>query len=158
VKRIPTIVSIVVLLAEIAAAQNKTPIADRWIVAWNSHEAEKVITIFTSDVLYEDVTFGAANHGSVELRKFPGSIVEAVPDAKFALVNSSADRRHGSIEWIFSGADHELYKTGKRFSVRGVSVIDLRGGRISRDLNYYDTASIMRQAGLLPSGKADPAK
>jgi steroid delta-isomerase-like uncharacterized protein len=116
----------VLLVAQMAMAQKKTSIADSWVTAWNSHDADKVTAIFTTDVLYEDVTFGAANHGSAELRKFAASIFDAVPDAKFELVNSSADRTHGSIEWIFSGTDHGLYKTGKRFSVRGVSVIDLR--------------------------------
>ena len=93
-RRVSTIVSIVVLVAQMAAAQKKTPIADSWIAAWNSHDVENVVAIFTTDVLYEDVTFGAANHGSAELRKFAASIFDAVPDAKFELVNSSADRRH----------------------------------------------------------------
>ena len=154
-RRVSTIVSMLVLVAQMAAAQKKTPIADSWIAAWNSHDVEKTIAIFTPDVLFEDVTFGAANHGSAELHKFAASIFDAVPDAKFELVNSSVDRKHGSIEWIFSGTDHGLYKTGKRFSVRGVSVIDLHDGRISRELDYYDAASIMRQVGLLPSDKID---
>jgi hypothetical protein len=58
---------LVVLIAQMAAAQKKTLIVGSWIAAWNSHDAEKVIAIFTSDVLFEDVTFGAANHGSSEL-------------------------------------------------------------------------------------------
>jgi steroid delta-isomerase-like uncharacterized protein len=131
-----------------------TSIAHGWIAAWNSHDAEQVVAIFTTNVLYEDVTFSAVNHGPKELRKFAASIFEAVPDVKFELVNSSIDREHGRIEWIFSGTDHGLYKTGKRFSVRGISAIDLRGGKISRNLDYYDAASIMKQVGLLPCEKS----
>jgi steroid delta-isomerase-like uncharacterized protein len=156
VKKVSTIALMVLLVAQMAAAQKKTSIVDGWIAAWNSHDAEKVIAIFTTDVLHEDVTLAAVNHGSAELRKFAASAFEAVPDMKFALVNSSVDRGHGSIEWIFSGTDRGLYKTGKRFSVRGVSAIDLRGGKISRELDYYDAASIMRQVGLLPSEKLIP--
>jgi steroid delta-isomerase-like uncharacterized protein len=158
VSKVSTIVLVVLLVAQMAAAQKKTPIADGWIAAWNSHDAEKVVAIFTTDVLFEDVTFSAVNHGSAELHKFAASIFEAVPDAKFELVSSSVDRGHGNIEWIFSGTDHGLYKTGKRFSVRGVSAIDLRSGKISRELDYYDAASIMRQVGLLPCEKTDSAK
>lgn len=77
---------------------------------------------------------------------------------RFELVNSTVNRGHGTIEWIFTGTDRGLYKTGKRFSVRGVTVIDLRGGRISRNLDFYDAASIMRQVGLLASEKTDSAK
>jgi steroid delta-isomerase-like uncharacterized protein len=118
-----------------------------------------VVLVFTNDVLYEDVTFEAVNHGSAELRKFATSIFQAVPDVKFDLVNSSINGGHGTIEWVFTGTDKGFYKTGKRFSVRGVSVIDLRGDKISRNLDFYDAASIMRHVGLLPSDeKSDRAK
>ncbi len=157
-KKALVIASIVFLVALTAAAQKRPRVAESFIAAWNSHEVEKVISLFTNDVLYEDVTFGAVNHGPSDLRKFAASIFEAVPDVRFELVNSTVNGDHGTIEWVFTGTDKELYKTGKRFSVRGVSVIDLRGGRISRNLDFYDAASIMRQVGLLASDKTDSAK
>jgi steroid delta-isomerase-like uncharacterized protein len=157
-RKIQTIACIVVLVTQTVAEQKKTSVADMWIAAWNSHDAGKVVAAFSPDVLFEDVTFGATNHGSRELQKYAASIFDAVPDAKFDLVNSSEDQRHGSIEWTFSGTDRGLYKTGKRFSVRGVSVIELRGGKISRERDYYDAASIMRQVGLLPSQNSSAAK
>jgi ketosteroid isomerase-like protein len=43
-----------------------------------------------------------------------------------------------------------MWKTGKPFSVPGVSVIDVENGRISRNLDYYDMATVMRQVGVLP--------
>src|SRR5262245_3717406 len=95
---------------------------------------------------------------SADLRKFAASIFESVLDVKFELGNSTVNRGHGTIEWIFTGTDKGLYKTGKRFSVRSVSVIDLREGRISRNLDFYDAASIMRQVGLLAFDKTDSAK
>lgn len=57
----------------------------------------------------------------------------------------------GSVEWVFSGTDVGLYKTGKKFSVRGASVYQVRGGKFSSDRDYYDAASIMRQVGMLPA-------
>src|ERR1044072_9271211 len=126
-KKALVIASIVVLVALTGAAQKRPRVAESFIEAWNSPEVEKVISLFTNDVMYEDVTFGAVNHGSADLRKFAASIFEAVPDVRFELVNSTVNRGHGTIEWVFTGTDKGLYKTGKRFSVRGVSVIDLRG-------------------------------
>jgi len=156
-RKIHTIVCILVLVAQTVADQKRISVANTWIAAWNSHDADKVVAAFSPDVVFEDVTFGATNHGSGELRKFAASIFDAVPDAKFDLANSSGDRRHGSIEWTFSGTDRGLYKTGKRFSVRGVSVIDLEGGKISRDLDYWNAASVMRKVGLLPCETTDSA-
>jgi ketosteroid isomerase-like protein len=52
---------------------------------------------------------------------------------------------------MFSGTDKDVFKTGKKFSVRGVSVIEVREGKISRCLDFYDSATIMRQVGVLPA-------
>src|SRR5215510_4504165 len=60
-------------------------IADAWIAAWNTHDAAKVIPLFTGDVVYEDVAFGESNHGPTELKKFAGEFFEAVPDLKMEL-------------------------------------------------------------------------
>jgi len=157
-KKVSVLASVVLLPALLAGAQKKSPIVEKWIASWNSHDAEQVVSICTNDILYEDVAFGAVNHGSAELRKFAVSIFAAVPDAKFDLQNSWLDGRHGTIEWVFSGTDTGLYNTGKRFTVRGITVVDLRKGRISRNLDYYDAASIMRQVGVLPPEKTDSAK
>jgi len=102
-------------------------------------------------VLYEDVTFGAVNHGSADLRKFANFFFEAVPDMYFEVVKSSVKGEHGIIEWVFSGTDKGVYKTGKKFRVRGVSILDLTHGKIARNLDFYDSATIMRQVGLLSS-------
>jgi ketosteroid isomerase-like protein len=56
---------------------------------------------------------------------------------------------------MFSGTDKEVFKTGKKFSVRGVSVIEMRGGKIYRNVDFYDVATIMRQVGQLPTPPAD---
>lgn len=141
-----------------SSPKRTAPVGEAWVAGWNSHDVEKVIPVFTDDVFYEDVTFGAANHGSAELRKFAGSFFDAVPDLKLELVSSVVAGGHGTIEWVLTGTDKGLFKTGKKFSVRGVSVIDVRGGKISRDQDFYDSGAIRRQVGVLPSQPSDPAK
>ena len=107
-KKVSVIASMVVLVVLTAAAQKKPQIAESFIAAWNSHDVEKVIPVFTNDVLYEDVTFGTVNHGSAELRKFAASIFGAVPDAKFDLLSTTVHGGHGTIEWVFTGTDKGL--------------------------------------------------
>ncbi len=130
---------------------NEDEIGAKWIAAWNSHTPEKMLSAFTDDVFYEDVAFAEVNHGHTEFSKFAADEFEAVPDAELKLVRASVHDGHGTIEWTFSGTDKGLFKTGKKFSVRGVSVIDVRDGKISRSLDFYDSATIMRQVGLLPA-------
>jgi steroid delta-isomerase-like uncharacterized protein len=126
-------------------------LAEQWVAAWNSHTPDKMLPLFTDDVLYEDVAFGEVNHGKAELSKFAASEFDAVPDLELKLLQADIHGGHGTIEWSFSGTDKGIYKTGKKFSVRGVSVIDVREGKIFRNLDFYDSATIMRQVGVLPA-------
>jgi steroid delta-isomerase-like uncharacterized protein len=134
-----------------SATDRDAAIAEKWIAAWNSRSPDKMIPLFTDDIFYEDVAFGEVSHGGAEVRKFAASEFEAVPDLELKLLRASVHNGHGTIEWTFSGTDKGVFKTGKKFSVRGVSVIDVREGKIVRNLDFYDSATIMRQVGLLPT-------
>ena len=137
------------------AGDRDEAIAEKWIAAWNSRSPDKMIPLFTADIYYEDVAFGEVSHGSAELRKFAASEFEGVPDLELKLLRANIHGGHGTIEWIFSGTDKGVFNTGKKFSVRGVSVIEVRDGKISRNLDFYDSATIMRQVGLLPTPPSD---
>jgi steroid delta-isomerase-like uncharacterized protein len=141
--------------ADKSAGDPDAAIAEKWIAAWNSHSPDKMIPLFTADIFYEDVAFGEVSHSSAELRKFAASEFEGVPDLELKLLRANIHGGHGTIEWTFSGTDKGVFNTGKKFSVRGVSVIDVRDGKISRNLDFYDTATLMRQVGLLPTPPAD---
>jgi hypothetical protein len=49
---------------------------------WSSHDFDRLLPLFTDDVLYEDVTMGAVNHGKDELRAF-GEAFPGFPDVTF---------------------------------------------------------------------------
>jgi steroid delta-isomerase-like uncharacterized protein len=121
--------------------------------AWNSHDPDKVVSFCTEDVVYEDVAYGAVNHGSAELRKFAAGFFEAVPDLKLEVISTSVHYGHGSVEWVLSGTDKGRFKTGKEFSVRDASIFEMRGGKCSTNKDFYDFATIMRQLGVLPAEK-----
>jgi len=131
-------------------AKSDSVVAEQWIAGWNSHSPDKMLSLFADDILYEDVAFGPVSHGKAEVKKFASDEFEAVPDLELKLLRSEIHGGHGTIEWSFSGTDKDIYKTGKKFSVRGVSVIDVRDGKIVRNLDFYDSGTIMRQVGVLP--------
>ncbi len=132
------------------APASKSTIAQKWIDGWNSTDPAKLVAAFTPDGIYEDVTFGLKKQGSAQLRELHQFFHTAVFGLDVKLVDAHIAAGHGTIEWIFGGTDVGVFKTGKPFSVRGVSVIDVKGGLISRNLDYYDAATMMRQVGILP--------
>lgn len=141
-------VGVIVAAQERSKAQGS--FAEQALAAWSTHDPDKLIQFYTDDVVYEDVAYGEVNHGKAELRKFAADFFEAVPDLKLEVVSSSTHNDRGYVEWVFSGTDKGIYKTGKKFSVRGASVFEMRGGKCSSNKDYYNAASIMQQVGVLP--------
>ena len=73
-------------------------VLEDWATAWSSHDTEKVLSIFTDDCVYEDVTFGAINHGKKELRAFADGVFAGVPDFRVELTARRRGGRRGSFD------------------------------------------------------------
>ena len=120
-----------------------------WAEAWSEHDVDRVAGIFTDDCVYEDVTFGAVNQGKDELKAFGSAFLAAVPDLKVELHSAFVGDRRGAMEWTMSGTQTGdmpgLPATGKRFSLRGASVVELREGKLSRCSDYWDLATLLKQ-------------
>jgi steroid delta-isomerase-like uncharacterized protein len=139
---------------KIMATSEAERILDDWATAWSSHDTEKMLALFTDDCVYEDVTFGAVNHGKAELRAFADGIFAAIPDFKVTLISRFVAGNWAGMEWAMSGTHRGdfpgLPATGKRFSsVRGATMVELQGEKIRRCSDYWDAATVMRQVGLL---------
>ena len=128
---------------------------DDWAAAWSSHNTEKFLSIFTDDCVYEDVTFGVVNHGKKELRAYTEDVFAGVPDFKMELKARFVAGDRGGMEWVMIGTHKGDFPgmpaTGKRFSVRGVTIVELKAGKIRRNPDYWDMATMMKQVGLLPA-------
>ena len=125
-------------------------IGKAWCDAWNAHDPRAFANAFTHDVYYEDVAAGVASRGTGEFAAYAQAEWAIFPDLSFQCVSTIVKDGHGSIEWIGTGTEVGLFGTHKRATVRGASVIDVRGGKISRSIDYYDFATILRQIGVLP--------
>jgi ketosteroid isomerase-like protein len=94
-----------------------------FLAAMNAHDLEKMLTFFTDDAVY-DCNFIAGDQGAGE--------------------------------WVMSGTFAQsttpgVTATGKKFSVRGATINEFRGGKISRNTNYWNLAEFLQQVGLMPS-------
>jgi len=150
---IAMIISICCCVGATGGGDKTSNLVETNFAAWNGHDPDKVASLYADDVVYEDVAFGLIAHGHAEMRKMAADFFVAVPDLKLDIVSSTSIGNRGSVEWVFSGTDVGVYKTGKKFSVRGASIYELRGGKFSANRDYYDAASIMRQVGILPKSQ-----
>jgi steroid delta-isomerase-like uncharacterized protein len=132
---------------------------DEWAIAWSSSantDPERVLALFADDGMYEDVTSGVVVRGKEDLRRYLIGAFAPIPDFTFGVLRQFAAGLWAVIEWTMSGTNRVdwagMPATGRRFaSVRGTSILELEAGKIRRQSDYWDAATVMKQVGLLPS-------
>jgi steroid delta-isomerase-like uncharacterized protein len=126
-------------------------ILDQWATAWSSHDLDRVLRLFTDNCIYEDVPTGAINRGKDALGSFAKFFFSVAPDFKIELAKRFETDRWAVGEWTMSGTQKgdmpNLPATGKPFSVRGVTILELEGDKISRCSDYWDMAAFLKQLG-----------
>jgi steroid delta-isomerase-like uncharacterized protein len=129
-------------------------VLDEWTGAWSSGDVTKLLPLFTDDVHYEDVTFGAVNRGKDALRDFAMAVFGAFADLRFERKSRfvAANGQWGAVEWVWHGRQIKdfpgLPATNTPFVVRGSTVVEFRDGKINRNSDYWDLATYMKQVGL----------
>jgi steroid delta-isomerase-like uncharacterized protein len=111
--------------------------------------------------MYEDVTFGVVNRGKPALQAFAESVFASVPDFTIEVTSRFVAGTWAGMEWVMAGTHHGdlpgMPATGKRFSsIRGATILELQGGKIRRNSDYWDAATAMKHVGLLPTQQTGP--
>lgn len=123
--------------------------------ALNKHDIERFLSFHTDDAILESVPDGSVAKGKDELRAVINGYYTGFSDFKMEMTSCIASGNRQCEEWIVTGTHNGTYQglppTGKSVSFRGILVRDLKRGKTSRVINYFDSASLMRQLGVLPS-------
>ena len=133
----------------------ETRLIHDWASHWSSHDIDGLLSLFTDDVLYEDVALGVVNRGKEQLRGFVEGFVRGYPDIMVELISSFASRDHGAAEWVIRGTHlgdrPGRPATGKPIALRGASIFRFAQGKIQSCVDYSDLATVLKQIGLMPS-------
>ena len=136
------------------SAMNPEQMLEDFAAAWSQRDVDKILSYYTDDCVYEDVALGRVMRGREEIRTFIEELFRAVPDFRIEHREALVSGEGGAAEWVISGTHTSdlpgLPATGRRFSIRGASVLELQDGKIRRISDYWDTAAFLRQLGLLP--------
>ena len=123
--------------------------------AWNSHDPDKVVSVYTDDCVCDSVPMGVVFHGKDEVKALAKQLSTDYPDFHYEPKSWFASGNKVASEWVWTGthkhsSNPAIPATGKRFSVRGVSILELRQGKMSRATFYWNLADLMQQLGLMP--------
>jgi steroid delta-isomerase-like uncharacterized protein len=132
--------------------------SERYVEAWNSHDADRIDELVASDVVWLDPALPEPARGVAEVRDFMRRSWAAFPDLRFTPGPMWLDPHEDSMSWAWRmEGTHQgvidppgFAPTGRRIDVDGIDVWDFGGGVIERNRAYYDMATLARQIGAMP--------
>lgn len=140
------------VLGSAIQAGAQTQVLNDYAAAWNSHDTEKLVSLFTDDCVYEELGIGVIKRGKEELRAFINGFFANFPDVNFEPKSSFISGNWYCAEWVWTGTYKGnapgLPATGKKVSIRGVSVGELKEGKIKRNSDYYNRMDFFQQLGV----------
>jgi steroid delta-isomerase-like uncharacterized protein len=146
-------------LAEPADQAFVDDFAQRWLEAWNSQDAEKVLGLMADDIVYDDSAWPDTMRAHGDVRVFLEHIWRAFPDLRFEPTDGPfLDPREPKAAFYWRGyATHRgpvdppgLAATGKQIEFEGGDFHEYRDGKLVRLRIVFDMARVMRQLGALP--------
>ena len=138
----------------------QSELMDRWVAAWNAHDAEAMAACLTDDVVYIDP--GARPdpvlRGPAAVREFAEGLWRASPDLKFEVLElfTSDDGGVVTMHWRTSGTfvaplePPGFGPTGGPIVMEGYDRNEVRDGRFFHHEAFYDQYRLGRQIGAVP--------
>jgi steroid delta-isomerase-like uncharacterized protein len=132
----------------------KIKLIEQEAAGW-SRDMDLLLSLFPDDLVYEDVPLGLVFRSKEELRGFAGNFFKAFPDLKSVCQVIAVDGNFGFCEWRFTGTQAadlpNIPSQGKSMDLRGISIYEFEGGKIKRTKDYWDSAALLRQLGVIPA-------
>jgi steroid delta-isomerase-like uncharacterized protein len=126
--------------------------------AFNDGDLDRAVATVTDDFELVDAAAGQTFHGRNGCRQWLAMFRTALPDARTEIINLFADGERVASEHVGRGTHDGRFvtpagtipPTGRQVELRIGEVYEVREGKITRLVAYYDSATMMRQLGLLP--------
>jgi glyoxylase-like metal-dependent hydrolase (beta-lactamase superfamily II)/predicted ester cyclase len=90
------------------------------------------------------------------VRTFIGELLEALPDMRFEVVNTTTEGDRCALQWRLTGtfagpgSFNGLAPTGNPIVLEGIDLLTVRDGLIQSNEAFSDTMTVPRQLGMLP--------
>ena len=129
---------------------------------WNRKNFSAIDDLMSADYVHHDPSSPAVPSGVDGYKQFVNSYMTAFPDAHFTIDDAFTDGQNNEVtRWTVTGT-HEgelagILRTGRRFSVTGISIARIANGKITESWNSWDALGLMQQLGVVSEAKGRAA-
>lgn len=124
------------------------------IAAWNEHDLDRVMSCYDPAYDGTDVGEAATRQGVIGVRKMVRRWFRAFPDLRVEPETVIVEGDQVALGWrlsaTHSGAFMRIPPTQRPITMRGVSLMTVTDGQITRGSRIWDMAAFLRNVGLLP--------
>lgn len=111
----------------------------------------------SGDLVYEDTIFSMNQNESLvgiqSFKVYMGHFQQAFPDLTFSTKLLTEENDIVTLHWEAAGTQTnplgQIPATGKKVSIRGLSLFYLKDGRITENIVYFNEMEIPKQLGVL---------
>ena len=130
-----------------------------WVAGWEALDPDRIAAAYAEDGAREDVATGQVQRGREEIRAYLSALFGAFTGLSSTFQSAFAAGDRAAAEWVLAGSYTGLVPgfppgTGQQLSIRGAAVLELAGGEIVRDTEYFDVFGVLVQLGVVPAPDA----
>lgn len=134
---------------------NKPEIVNAWLNAFYfAKDPAAFAALYTKDGIFEDVPNGFKIQSPSNIKCFAQGTLKLFTNFDIKILYTFTNKSKAVVEYLFTATNTGLIPVpstlGKSFTVRAVTILDLKGNKIERSADYYDNAAILGQLGLIP--------
>jgi steroid delta-isomerase-like uncharacterized protein len=112
---------------------NARNFVDSYLQIWNERALDKVRNYYTEDIVYKDMALETNSQGIKELKEFMQEQFNSIPDMKFTTLDVVVESPEKiAVVWLMTGTED-----GEPFESKGVSIMELNQGKVSKNTDYY---------------------
>ena len=125
-----------------------------WLSAWNLHNVTQIVSLCSPSYEGVDIAQAAPHFGQAGMQDYANLYLRAFPDLQITLDEMVAQENQLVLVWKSLGTHRGILMnippSGHVARVRGVSILTIENGWLSRALYMWDLAGWLREIGLLP--------
>jgi len=154
--------ALITLITGCRAASNRSElVTERLMDMWRTGNTSALDAIAATDVVYDDVPNGRRYEGREGVREYIGHVHAWAGDIEIEITSLRGEANAAVAEWVMRGIQDRPIPgrvpiaTGRRFRLNGVTLVELRDGKIARAADYLDVLGFVVQLGgrvELPGG------
>jgi ketosteroid isomerase-like protein len=140
-KRVLLLVALMLLMVSARGGGNQMSDAEAmmqdWKVALESLDLEKTMSFYADDIVWDDAAAKdllTTKSEVMEMFRWFYGLTNMRMDVTFYFI--SGDGKWATAEWTWSGTEGAL-----NYSIKGISILEIRDDKIVRETIYYDRTS-----------------